>query len=175
MSKNTRIKADPFVVADLARAESALQELAALERQTGLIEAGLNEGIDGMKETAKAEAAPLEERKKAITDALAVFLKMNRTSILKDKKSLELAFGVMGFRASSSICQIKGVSHEMTLQRMKDAGLPEGIRIKEELDKDAVRGWPAERLALVGLNRVEKDQFFVELKEEKLGDAEGKR
>jgi Mu-like prophage host-nuclease inhibitor protein Gam len=93
---------------------------------------------------------------------------MNRADVLKDRKTVELAFGFMGFRASTAISQMKGVTAEMTLQRMKDHGLAEGIRTKEELDKDAVRGWPSERLALVGLTRVEKDTFFVELKEENI-------
>lgn len=166
MAKTTRIKADPYVVGDIARAESALMELAALERKTRGINDNLNEEIDRLKESAKAETVPLDARKKILTDALGTFLKMNRAEVLKDRKTVELAFGFMGFRASTVICQMKGVTAEMTLQRMKDHGLPEGIRTKEELDKDAVRGWPAERLALVGLTRQEKDTFFVELKEE---------
>ena len=168
MAATTRIKADPFVVGDLARAESALMELAELTRKTRAITDDLNASIDRMKENAKAEAAPLEARKKEISDALAVFLKMNRDSVLKDKKSVELAFGVMGFRASSSICQMRGVTAEMSLERLKSGGFADGIRVKEELDKDVLRGWPEERLAVVGLTRVSKDQFFVELKEENL-------
>ena len=163
-----RIKADPFVVGDLARAESALMELAELTRKTREITDDLNGEIDQLKEMAKACAAPLEARKKEITDALGAFLKMNRDAVLKDRKSVELAFGFMGFRASSSICQMRGVTAEMSLERLKSGGFAEGIRIREELDKDALRGWPEDRLALVGLTRVQKDQFFVELKEENL-------
>ena len=166
--KATRIKADPYVVADLPRAESALMELASLERKTRAITDEANEKIDALKEAAKAETAPLETRKKAITDALGTFLKMNRAEVLGSRKSVELAFGLLGFRASTAICQMRGISSEMTLERLKNAGLKEGIRIKEELDKDAMRGWPDERLALVGLTRQEKDQFYVELKAEKL-------
>ena len=168
MTKTTRIKADPYVVADLPRAESALMELAAIERKLRGIEDTANEKIDALKDAAKAENAPLEARKKAITDALGTFLKMNRTAVLKDKKSIDLAFGVLGFRASVAIKQMRGVDAAMTLERLKSSGLQEGIRTKEELDKDVVRGWPDERLALVGLTRLKKDQFYVELKAEKL-------
>ena len=143
-------------------------ELAELTRKTRAITDDLNANIDGLKEAAKAEAAPLETRKKEISDALAVFLKMNREMLPKDKKTLELAFGFMGFRASSAISQMRGVTAEMSLERLKNGGFAEGIRVKEELDKDTLRGWPDERLALVGLTRVLKDTFFVELKEENL-------
>lgn len=166
-----RIKADPYVVADISRAESALMELAALERKTRTITNDLNEEIDRLKDGAKAEMDPLEARKKTLSDALGTFLKMNRTEILGTRKSRELAFGVIGFRASTALSQMRGVSSSMTLERLKEHGLLDGIRIKEELDKDTMRGWPEERLALVGLLRKEKDQFFIELKEERLGDA----
>lgn len=167
----TRIKADPFVVGDMARAETALMELAGLTRGLRAIADDLNANIDRLKEIAKADAAPLEARRREITDALAAFLKMNRAAVLKDRKSVELAFGYMGFRASSTLCQMKGVPAEMSLERLKSGGFTEGIRTREELDKDALRGWPDERLALVGLTRVQKDMFFVELKEEKLREA----
>ena len=171
MAKSTRIKADPYVVGDLARAESVMQELAALERQRRGIIDSLNEEIDGLKDAAQGALAPIELRRKTLSDALGVFLKMNRKEVLKGRKSVEMAFGTMGFRSSSSLCQMRGVTAEMTLERLKNAGLPEGIRIKQELDKDVMRGWPEERLALVGLIRQEKDQFFVELKEEQLAQA----
>ena len=78
MSRSSRIKADAFVIADLARAESALMELAALHRKLQAVSDGLNEQVDALKAEAKAECAPLEARKKTITDALCTFLKMHR-------------------------------------------------------------------------------------------------
>lgn len=168
----TRIKADPLIIGSLERAESALMELAQLTRQQRAIEDDMNAGIDALKEAAKEKTSPLEEKKKALTNALGVYLKMNQTELLQGgRKSVELAFGVIGFRASTALVQMRGVSSEMTLERLKNAGLPEGIRIKEELDKDVMRGWPEERLHLVGLQRQEKNLFFVELKEEKLGEG----
>jgi phage host-nuclease inhibitor protein Gam len=166
----TRIKADPLVIGGLDRAESAMMELAELSRQVRAVKDGLNADIDRLKENAAAAAAPLEARRKELTDALGTFLKMHRAEVLKGRKSIELAFGIMGFRASSSVVQMRGVTAEMSLERLKNSGLTEGIRIKEELDKDVMRGWPDDRLALVGLLRQEKDQFFVEVKEENLSE-----
>lgn len=171
MAKSTRIKADPLVIGSLERAESAMMELASLTRKQRAITDALNERVDGLKEAAKGELEPLDRQKKALSDALGTFLKMNRKDVLKDRKSIDLAFGVMGFRASSALCQMKGISAEMTLQRLKEHGLQDGIRLKEELDKDVMRGWPEERLHIVGLVRQEKDQFFIELKEETLGNG----
>ena len=39
----------------------------------------------------------------------------------------------------------------MTLERLHQYNLSDGIRTKEEINKDAALGWPDERLELVGL------------------------
>ena len=171
MARGPRIKTDVEIVHNLADAEQGMMELASLERRLQAITDGLNAQIDALKDAAKAESAGLESQKKAIAEALCMYLKMHRAEILKDRKSVELTFGIMGFRASTAICQMRGVSAEMTLERLKDANLREGIRTREELDKDVMRGWPDDRLAQVGLVRQEKDQFFVELKAEKLAET----
>lgn len=166
MTKAKRIKTTAPVIGDLPGADKALRELAELERSTGAINLRLNDEIDRLKERAKADIAPMEARKKELVQALAAWLSMCRQEVLRDKKSLELTFGTVGFRQSTSIRQRAGVSQETTLERLKEMALIEGIRTREEIDKDALRGWPAERLALVGLVRREEDRFFVEIKEE---------
>ena len=166
MSGTKRLKADPLVIGSRDRAESAMMELASLERDLRRVDDDMNDAIDRRKAEAKAESAPLEARKKILMDALGVFAKLNRETLFPDKKSLELAFGLMGFRKSAVIKQMNGVSVEMTLERLRSGGFDQGIRIKESLDKEALRGWPKERLEGVGLVRRYKDEFFVELKEE---------
>ncbi len=166
MAKTVRLKADPFVVTDMAEAETALKELAALERELRAITDSLNAEIDALKAAARRASAPCEARKKERVDALAVFLRMHRDLLPQGRKSLEFSFGAIGFRSSTALCQMKGVSPAMTLERLREAGLWEGIRRREEADKEAMRAWPQQRLALVGLARREREQFFVELKEE---------
>lgn len=83
-------------------------------------------------------------------------------------KSLDLGFGVIGFRASTKIVQVRGVTAEMTLERMHQYHLADGIRLKEEINKEAALGWPDERLELVGLKRQQADTFFIEINKEKV-------
>ena len=75
-------------------------------------------------------------------------------------------FGVIGFRASTKIVQIRGVTAEMTLEKLHQYNLSDGIRTKEEINKDAALGWPDERLELVGLKRQQSDTFFIEISKE---------
>ena len=73
---------------------------------------------------------------------------------------------IIGFRASTCISQLRGVTVEMTLEKLHQYGLSDGIRTKEEINKDAAMGWPDERLELVGLKRQLLDTFFIEIKKD---------
>ena len=141
-----RIKPDPHVVEDRAQAECALAEIAALDRKLDGITTAMQETIDLAKAKASQEANPLIARRKELADAVAVFAKLNRQTLFAKAKSVDLGFGTIGFRASTRIVQIRGVTAEMTLERLHQYNLADGIRTKEEINKDAALGWPDERL-----------------------------
>ena len=162
----TRLKPDPHVVADRAQAECALAEMAALDRKLSGIECDMRESIDKAKATASQLANPLLARRKELADAVAVFARLNRQELFAKGKSLDMGFGVIGFRASTKLVQIRGVTAEMTLEKLHQYNLADGIRIKEEINKDSCLGWPDERLELVGLKRQQSDTFFIEIKKE---------
>ncbi|WP_165064520.1 host-nuclease inhibitor Gam family protein [Desulfovibrio sp. ZJ200] len=164
----SRIKPDPHVVEDRAQAECALAEIAALDRKLDGISAAMQESIDTAKARASQEANPLMARRKELADAVAVFAKLNRQTLFAKAKSVDLGFGTIGFRASTRIVQIRGVTAEMTLERLHQYNLADGIRTKEEINKDAALGWPDERLELVGMRRQQVDAFFIEIKKDPL-------
>lgn len=162
----TRIKPDPHVVADRAQAECALAEIAALDRKISGIESEMQECIDKAKAAASQQVNPLQARRKELADAVAVYAKLNRQELFAKAKSLDMGFGVIGFRASTRISQIRGITAEMTLEKLHQYNLSDGIRVKEEINKDSCLGWPDERLELVGLKRLMQDTFFIEIKKD---------
>lgn len=161
-----RIKPDPHVVADRAQAECALAEIAALDRKISGIESEMQECIDKAKAAASQQVNPLQARRKELADAVAVYAKLNRQELFAKAKSLDMGFGVIGFRASTRISQIRGITAEMTLEKLHQYNLSDGIRVKEEINKDSCLGWPDERLELVGLKRQMLDTFFIEIKKD---------
>lgn len=165
-----RIKPDPHVVADRAQVECALAEIAALDRRISGIESEMQECIDKAKAAASQQVNPLQARRKELSDAVAVYAKLNRQELFAKSKSVDMGFGVIGFRASTRITQIRGVTVEMTLEKLHQYNLSDGIRVKEEINKDAALGWPDERLELVGLKRQQLDTFFIEIKKEELAN-----
>ena len=64
---------------------------------------------------------------------------------------------------SRDALDVDGLS-EMTLEKLHQYNFTDGIRVKEEVDKDKAAGWPDERLELVGLKRQTSDAFFIEIK-----------
>ena len=56
----------------------------------------------------------------------------------------------------------------MALQALRELGLPEGIRVKEELDRTAMADWPDSKLETVGMKRRTVDTISVDVKAEEL-------
>lgn len=166
-----RIKPTPHIVGNIPQAEAALAEIAALDRKLECISSELNAEIDAAKDTAQQKSAGLLSRRKDLADALATYATLNKGDLFKDKKSLDLAFGIMGFRQSTQIAQVNRITQAMTLEKLREYAFTDAIRTKEELNKDIVAGWPEERLALVGLKRRQLDTFFIEIKAENVNDA----
>lgn len=163
-----RIKPDPHVIVDRAQAEGALAEMAALDRKIGAVEGEMQETIDLAKKKAAQAAAPMLARRKALADALAVYAKLNRQELLGKLKSVDMGFGTIGFRLSTKLVQIKGVTVEMTLEKLHQFGFKDAIRVKEEPNKEVMMGWPDERLETVGVKRQQSDTFFIEIKKDEV-------
>lgn len=95
--------------------------------------------------------------------------------LFKDKKSLDLVHGTIGFRTGTpAIKLLAGVKTEHAVQ-LASKLLPTCIRIKAELDKDALLArfasgeLPAAKLAEVGLQVERKEVFYADVKNEKGG------
>lgn len=161
-----RIKPETTIIENRAQAEGALAEMAALERKLLGIKCEMQEQIDLAKSKAGQQSAPLEARHKELAKAVSVFAKLNRQELFAKAKSLDMGFAIIGFRASTKIMQITGVTAEMTLERLHQYDFADGIRVKEEINKEAALGWPDERLELVGLKRLMSDTFFIEIKQD---------
>ncbi|GAB6124303.1 host-nuclease inhibitor Gam family protein [Humidesulfovibrio idahonensis] len=164
----TRTKPQPLIIGDLPQADEALRKLAEITREQALIEQGLNEQIDQLKAAAKLQLEPLTASRKRLEDALAVFGTLKKDELFGVKRSLDLTFGVIGFRKATSLRLLAKHTWTMVLKRLQDLGLSEGIRTKLEVDKDELRGWPDTRLETVGVRRESTDEFFIEPKQEEI-------
>lgn len=158
------------MVTSLTDADKVLEELAELERRASTITNGLNEAIDAAKALAAEEMTMVTARKLVLESALASYATMNKAALFKDKKSVDLDFGVLSFRLSTSIVTAgRGITWEMVLGQLKEQGLQEGIRIKETINKEVLLEWDNEKLEKIGAKRKTEDKFGYDLKQHEPG------
>lgn len=160
--------ADKLIIKDVQQAEGVLAEMSAIGRKLLLIEGAMNEEIDNAKARAQQEGASLIVRYNELEKAVKAFGTLNKSRLFSEKRSLELAFGTISFRQSTRITLQNRVTEEMALQVLRELGLSEGIRVKEELDRTAMADWPDSKLETVGMKRRTVDTISVDVKSEAL-------
>ncbi len=157
-----------LIIKDIQQAEGVLAEMSAIGRKLSLIEGAMNEEIDDAKARAQQEGASLIVRYNELEKAVKAFGTLNKSRLFSEKRSLELAFGTISFRQSTRITLQNRVTEEMVLQALRELGLSEGIRTKEELDRTAMADWPDSKLETVGMKRRTVDTISVDVKSEAL-------
>lgn len=167
-TKRTKIAQTGAVISTLAEADAALAKLAELRRELALVESGLNENIDALKQRASLESVPLIEQVLALEVGLSNYGTYYKAELFHDRRSRELDHGVIGWRQSTELAPQPKWTWSMVLGRLRDLAMHDGIRLKEEVNREVLREWPDERLNLVGVRRVQKDTFFLELKQEEV-------
>jgi phage host-nuclease inhibitor protein Gam len=161
-----RRKPNPVIIADRPQAEGALAEIAVIDRKLTGIETDMNTAIDAAKAAAGQASAPLLARRADLENAVATWATLNKAELFMDRKSIDLGFGVVGFRQATKLRQVPRVTVAMTLERLRELGFLDGIRVKEEVNKEVAAGWPASKLELVGLKRHITDDFYIEIARE---------
>jgi phage host-nuclease inhibitor protein Gam len=158
-----RMKPQVGKIDSLEDANLVLKEIGLLEREIAAIDAEGDKRIAEIKaETAKKGE---EFRKRVIDNAalLGAYAQYNRAELFKDKKTVDLSFGVFGYRKSTSISVKK-----TTLDLLKKLRLKKFIRVKEEPDKDAMAAMTDDALAQVDAVRKVKNDFFCEANKEEI-------
>lgn len=142
-------------------ADKALAEIAMLNRSIQTLDTAQNEAIDRIKAQTKEKAAPHISRKEVLEEALKVFCDSRRSEFM-DAKTKRLLFGSVGYRLTSRVV-VKKVGD--TMAALRDLGLTQFIRIKEELDKEGLRTLDSETLANVGASVRTENVFGYEVSE----------
>jgi len=154
--------ATPQQVKDLDEANLALAEIGRLQMKLEAIDGKASEKIGKIKEAAAKEGESARERIQELDSALALYAEYNKRELFKEKKTIALSYGNIGFRLSTKV-SIKKTTLELLRKLM-----PHGIRFKEEIDKEEMKNWDDGQLAQVDAAKVETDTFFYEVNREQV-------
>lgn len=160
-----------YPIHSLEDVDNALGKIAALKRQIDLVTMGAAEEMDAIKARASAESEPFRQQIAGLELSIGRFAEAEKESLFAKKKSLRLTFGVIGFRASSKLKTKAKWTFERVLATLKDRGMKDFIRVKEEIDKEKLKCLAPDALSEVGCTVKTEDAFYYELPEEQETDA----
>ena len=168
MAKRVKPVLNIPAVTTLEEADATLAQIAARKRELALLELGLKEDVDTLKLKCAETSEPIKQDIEVLEQALIRFGESKKSELFVKKRSRELTFGIIGFRASSAVKTMRKTTWEQVLGLIRDAGMPECIRTKQEV----LRQLSPERLAAVGCRLEQSDLFFYELNETELAGVE---
>jgi len=158
-----RLKPNTKKIQSLEEANLVLKEIGLLECELQSIDDTAYKAIAEVKADAAAKGEAPRKRIADLSALLGAYAEYSREDLFRDKKSVQLSFGVFGYRKSTSI-HVK----KTTLELLKKLRMDRFIRIKEEPDKEKMAELEDEALAQVDAVRKVRDDFFCEADREEI-------
>jgi phage host-nuclease inhibitor protein Gam len=158
-----RLKPSVKKIETIEDANLVLKEIGLLESELNAIDIKAHKAVAEIKTDAANRGEAMRKRVAELSGLLGAFAEYNKEDLFRDRKSVQLSFGVFGYRKSTSISVKK-----TTLELLKKLGLEKYIRVKEEPDKDAMAGLDDEALRQADAVRKVKDDFFCEADKEEI-------
>ncbi len=161
-----RYKPELQQIQSIEDADRVLLDLRTYESQLERIDADAEREIAKIKEKASAQGKTIRERIKELTATLKAFSDFHKKDLFLTRKSVERPFGVFGYRKNPDKISVS----KDTIQRLKDLGRADCVRVKESVNKEALRDFTDEELAAVGAVRKpsKKEDFFCQTKRDQV-------
>lgn len=156
--------------------ELAFAGFAKADAQIQKIQAEMDLKMAAIREKYADNLQKLTEAKEAHFDTLLQYANENKDTLFAKRKSVELTHGTIGFRTGTpKLKTLKKFTWASCLELVKTF-LPDYIRTSEEIAKDRLladrdREEVAEAMPRVGMQVVQDEAFFVEVKKEEAEQA----
>ena len=147
---------------------AALKEIARGEIEIAEIEGQMNIQINDIKEQAEKQCAPIRDAIDELGKQLKDFSEINRPDFGKGK-SRKLAFGTLGWRASSAIT-IKKALTEKIIDNLRKLDMGDCVKVTESVNKDILATYPEDKIKASGATLVKKDTFWYETDKQSLAE-----
>lgn len=130
--------------------------------QLEVIQGKMNTEITGVKEKYEGKINPLQDEKQKHFEIMQAYAEEN-PELFEDKKSIETVHGVFGFRTGMPKLQpMKGFKWAGIFELVKEK-MKKYIRVKEELDKEALLADRKELILKdVKIEVVQDETFYVQ-------------
>jgi phage host-nuclease inhibitor protein Gam len=167
MTKKPRIKldaADHPVPQSLAEVNEAIAEIGTSQRERDRIQAEMNDNLAAVRAEYEAIAKPLAARIADLSKGIAMYCEANRDALTKGgkTKTARLATGEVSWRTRPPSVSVRGGARsEIVIAALRKLKLDRFLRIKTEIDKDAILADRAAVSMVKGITISQREEFVV--------------
>jgi len=160
---NTRIKAAAldFVPQTMTELNDAVAGIGAAQRERDRIQAEMNDNLAAVRAEYEAMARPHADHIAELTQGVKVYCEAHRDELTKGGKvkTARLATGEVSWRTRPPSVVVRGM--EAVIDALRRLKLDRFLRVKTELDKDAILAEPEAVTAIKGLSISQKEDFVI--------------
>jgi len=164
MGKAKRIKsaaAGHPVPQSKADAESAIAEIGQHQRERERIQAAMNDELAAIKQKHEEQAAPHNEAIRELSQGVQTWAEANRVELTGGgkTKTAALASGELRWRMRPPKVALRSV--EAVIEALKQLKLSRFVRVKEEVNKEAILAEPEAVEHVKGITITQGEDFVI--------------
>ena len=164
MAKTTKIKAVASVLACQSKDQAMdfIRQIGDKQREIVRIETRMNDKIAEITDSHKGDITQIQLEIQGMTTAVQTWCEANRSNLLKKgSKTANLITGEVSWRFNPPSVSLRKI--EDVLASLKEKGLTQFIRVKEEVNKEAILADPLAVKDVAGVT-IKSGQEFFEIK-----------
>lgn len=160
-TKRIKATAATYVCQNRAQVIESMKRLGDLQRQDVRIAVDAGDAIAKIKEDAESQRNKLKPEIDTLQLAIQTWCEANRDSILdKNCKTADFGTGVAGWRIDPPSVNVTG--EKAVIQLLKNMDLGRFIRLKESVDKEAMKAEPDAIKGIEGIKYTSNvEKFFI--------------
>ncbi len=150
-----------WVPQSLEEVDEAVAKIGNLQRRKIVEQTKLDNKVQAAKNTAAKHIAPLDEKIDELVEGIAAYSGANRSKLTDDgkHKTVKLRSGELRWRTTPPAVNLRGV--ESVIRAIKKKGWDHFLRIKSEVDKEALKREPALANTIPGVSITQREEFVV--------------
>lgn len=141
--------------------ERFIREIGAERRHCLRIAQNLSERVAALTVEAAIQAAKHKKRGEELFEGLKFYSEVHRARLCADGgKTKRFAAGSISWRMTNPAVRLKSI--DGVLAELQSRNLNKFIRVKNEVNKEAILSWPAEVKDVPGISITQREEFVVE-------------
>ncbi|WP_230660449.1 host-nuclease inhibitor Gam family protein [Psychrobacter sp. I-STPA10] len=161
MTKSIRLKtkAKAFVCQSKSQVSEAITEIGNAQREIIRLETEINDITAKAIEERKDRLEMLRTSISELSEGVQTWCEVHRDTLCKNSKTANLTTGEVSWRQSPPKVSLRGI--DKIMEALKEAKLTQFIRIKEEINKDAILADPKAVKSIKGISIKSGEENFV--------------